>query len=212
MEKDSWWRSLPWPQVRHRPRVRIFWSRDRPRKAGGGYGNVGNVKDERKQDKYIKEYEAKQDVKPLAPEEEVAVQEEQKAPEPEAPTLEEYYKSKGVDLAYNPQQNKPVKKGDVNADWLKKEKLTLISTKEDLKNQERNNQQTTKHNSSKVGLGIDESDFGKVGFGQKAAPTRDNREAQRTEEPKRGGKKNKPQFSADDFPSLWSSWLIPLPI
>jgi hypothetical protein len=75
----------------------------------------------------------------------------------------------------------------------------LISTKEELKNQERNNAQTVKHTSAKVGLGIDESDFDKVGFGQKPAP----KETQKIEEPqKRGKKANKPQFSADDFPSL----------
>lgn len=74
----------------------------------------------------------------------------------------------------------------------------MIATKEDLKNQERNNAQTVKHTSAKLGLGIDESDFDKVGFGQKGAP----KEAQRTEEPQKRGKKAKPQFTADDFPSL----------
>lgn len=58
---------------------------------------------------------------------------EVKAPEPEKLTLEEYYKSKGVDLAYNAQSRAPVKKGEVNAEWIKKEKLTLVQTKEDLK-------------------------------------------------------------------------------
>jgi len=29
--------------------------RDRPRKAGGGYGNVGNIKDEQNREKYVKE-------------------------------------------------------------------------------------------------------------------------------------------------------------
>lgn len=126
---------------------------------------------------------------------------EEKAPEPPKLTLEEYYKTKGVDLTYTAQTKAPVKKGEVNAEWIKKEKLTLVQTKEELKNQERNGEQRVKFNSAKVGLDIDESDLGKLGFGSKPLPKEHNH--QKPEEPRKGGKKNKPQFSNDDFPTLW---------
>jgi hypothetical protein len=57
--------------------------------------------------------------------------------------------------------------------------------------------QTVKLNSGKAGLDIDESDFGKLGFGSKPAP-----KEHRQEENRKAGKKNKPQFSNDDFPTL----------
>lgn len=44
------------------------------------------------------------------------------------------------------------KKTDVNADWIKKEKLTVLQSKEDQKLQERNAQNIVKFTSSKVGL------------------------------------------------------------
>jgi len=37
--------------------ISFIWYSDKPRKAGGGKGNVGNVKDDLNQDKYIKEGE-----------------------------------------------------------------------------------------------------------------------------------------------------------
>ena len=80
-----------------------------------------------------------------------------------------------------------------------------MTTKEDLRNQEQGKtQQSIVQNTNKIGLGIDEADFDKVGFGSKPAP----KEAPKQEEHhhkggKRGGKKAaKPQFSADDFPAL----------
>lgn len=54
-----------------------------------------------------------------------------------------------------------------------------------------------KLNSGKAGLDIDESDFGKLGFGSKPVARE-----QRQEENRKGGKKNKLQFSNDDFPTL----------
>lgn len=116
-------------------------------------------------------------------------------------TLEEYYKQKGVDLTYQQDSKNAVKKEDIKAEWIKKEKLTLMTTKEDLRSQEKKAQQVVKHNTAKTTLGIEEEDFEKVGFGSKPAP----KEAPRQEESKggkRGGKKAKPQFSADDFPAL----------
>jgi hypothetical protein len=38
-------------------------------------------------------------------------------------------------LAYTAQSKAPAKKSDINAEWIKKEKLTLVQTKEELKNQ-----------------------------------------------------------------------------
>jgi hypothetical protein len=40
-----------------------------------------------------------------------------------------------VDLTYTAQTRAPARRGEVNAEWIKKEKLTLIQTKEELKNQ-----------------------------------------------------------------------------
>ena len=126
---------------------------------------------------------------------------EEKEPEVEKLTLEEYYKAKGVDLDYQKDDKEPVKNEDIKAEWIKKEKLTVMTTKEDLKNQEKKSQQTVKHNTAKTSLGIEEGDFGKVGFGAKQPA----KEAPRQEESrggKRGGKKAQPKFSNDDFPSL----------
>lgn len=126
-------------------------------------------------------------------------QKPEEAKEPEKLTLEEYYRAKGVDLTYTADSRGPAKKGEVNAEWIKKEKLTVLATKEDLKAQERNAEQAVKHTSGKVGLDIDESDFDKVGFGKKPVV----RETQNVEEHHRKGKKAaKPHFTADDFPSL----------
>ena len=113
--------------------------------------------------------------------------------------MEEYYKAKGIDLTYKPESKVAVEKEEIKAEWLKKEKLRLIETKEDLRKQEKKAEHSIKYTSVKTGIAIDESDFDKVGFGSKPAP-KDNRK----EEPKpdKRGKKNKPQFSADDFPSL----------
>ena len=104
-----------------------------------------------------------------------------------------------MDLAYTAQTKGPAKKTEVDAEWIKKEKLTVLSTKEDKKAQERNSEQGVKFTSAKVGLDIDESDFNKVGFGKKPAV----QETHKPEEHHRKGKKHqKPHFTADDFPSL----------
>ena len=50
-------------------------------------------------------------------------------------------------------------------------------------------------------MGIDESDFDKVGFGSKPVAKEAQRDNDRKGD-KRGGKKNAPKFSAEDFPSL----------
>ena len=76
-----------------------------------------------------------------------------------------------------------------------------MTTKEDLKNQEKKAQQTVKQNTAKTGLGIDEGDFGKVGFGAKK-PAKEAPKEEESRGGKRGGKKAQPKFSNDDFPSL----------
>lgn len=52
--------------------------------------------------------------------------------------MDEYYKSKGIDVDELTATTKkePAKKGEVNAEWIKKEKLTVLETKEDKKNSE----------------------------------------------------------------------------
>lgn len=156
------------------------------------------MKDELNQDKYIKE----------SAEESPAQNEEEKAPEvpvveePEALTLDQYYKNKGVDINSAYEQKGPAKKADINAEWIKKEKLTVIETKQDKKNSERNNQGFTKVALSRTGL--DENLEG-LGFGQKVVK---KQEEKREEKPDNRGKgrkdnnKKKPVINDDDFPSL----------
>ena len=170
--------------------------RDRPRKAGGGYGNVGNAKDMQHPEKYGEDKVGEE--KPA--EEQTTEVVEEKEPEVEKLTLEEYYKAKGVEIAYQNEEKGPAKK-EVKAEWIKKEKLTVMTTKEDLKNQEKKSQQTVKQNTAKTGLGIDEGDFDKVGFGAKQ-PSKEAPKQEENRGGKRGGKKAQPKFSNDDFPSL----------
>ncbi len=80
-------------------------------------------------------------------------------------TLEEYYKSKGVEITNTFEKKAPVKKGEINAEWIKKEKLTVLDTREEKKHGERNSQNIVKFNSGRAGL--DENLEG-LGFGQKA--------------------------------------------
>eukprot|EP00178_Gracilaria_changii_P014121 TRINITY_DN4005_c0_g1_i1.p1 TRINITY_DN4005_c0_g1~~TRINITY_DN4005_c0_g1_i1.p1 ORF type:complete len:117 (+),score=19.14 TRINITY_DN4005_c0_g1_i1:507-857(+) len=115
-------------------------------------------------------------------------------------TLDEYYKSKGVDVTYQAENKGPAKKQDIKADWIKKEKLTLMKTKEDLRNEEKNTQPTKKAKGPSSGVDVEENQYDLVGFGSKPAPKDNQRNNERND--KRGGKRNKPQFSNDDFPAL----------
>ena len=74
-----------------------------------------------------------------------------------------------------------------------------METKEDKrKNEGKNKQQIVSHSEVKVGLDIEEDVEGMVGFGKKASHSRaDDHKGDR-----KGGRKNKPQFKADDFPTL----------
>ena len=44
-------------------------------------------------------------------------------------TLQEYYESKGIEAPETQARREPVKKGEINAEWIKKEKLTVLETK-----------------------------------------------------------------------------------
>jgi len=118
---------------------------------------------------------------------------EVKPPSPPKLTLDEYYKSKGVDLTYTAQTKAPVKKGEINAEWIKKEKLTLLESKEEKKQQERSGEQVIKHTAVK-GLDVAEETLN-LGFGSK--PTHSSKQDDhRDKRDHRGGKNAKPLFSA----------------
>lgn len=51
---------------------------------------------------------------------------EAKPEEPQPLTLDEYYKSKGLEVTNTYEGKGPAKKGEINAEWIKKEKLTLL--------------------------------------------------------------------------------------
>lgn len=118
----------------------------------------------------------------------------EKEPEIVQLTLEEYYKEKGVNMTYQGSNKTTAKKEDIKADWIKKEKLTLITTKEDLRKQEKSAQPAAKTSAATV----EETETVKVGFGSKGAAPKQTE----GKNDKRGGKKGKSQFSAEDFPAL----------
>lgn len=122
-------------------------------------------------------------------------------------TLDEYYKSKGVDLTYTAQTKAPVKKGEINADWIKKEKLIVLESKEDKKQQERSGEQVIKHTAVK-GLDVAEETLN-LGFGSKPTHAHKQEEHRGDKRDHKGGKSAKPHFSAEDFPTLWlKNWFI----
>lgn len=114
-------------------------------------------------------------------------------------TLEEYYKSKGIELNNNFEQRAPTRRADINAEWIKKEKLTVLETKEDKKNSERNIQGAVKFSSGRAGL--DENLEG-LGFGQRPARKVEERREVRNEPRVGKGKKERVVINDDDFPSL----------
>ena len=81
--------------------------------------------------------------------------------------MAEYYQSKGVDFNSTVAQRKAPIKSEVNAEWLKKEKLTLVETKEDKKRQEVVKQNVLNHTNTKVELGFGSSEL--LGFGTRPA-------------------------------------------
>lgn len=102
-------------------------------------------------------------------------------------------------------------RGEVKAEWVKKEKLQVLETKEDKRRQEAENKQNVnKQNNTRIDM--DNANSEMLGFGTKPAPQRQPRE----EEPRdnrdnrdnrgKGGKRtnNKAVINNDDFPTLWS--------
>jgi len=77
-------------------------------------------------------------------------------------TLQEYYESKGISVPSVETRNQPVKKQEISAEWIKKEKLQLLETKEDKKNETRNKMQVIQR--SNVVQQQDESTFEMLGF------------------------------------------------
>jgi ribonuclease E len=154
---------------------------DRPRKEGGGRGGVGNLHDELQKDKYIKEgEETPVDAQPAVE------QTEPKEPEkPEGITLDEYFRNKGIDFdTIGAAKKEPVKKGEVNAEWIKKEKLTVLQTKEDKKASEEEQKGEKKQNRRQTEkVGPSESLNSEL-FGFNAQPPKPEREPREQREPR----------------------------
>ena len=119
-------------------------------------------------------------------------------------TLDEYYKTKGVDITDLGQKKDAPKKGEINAEWIKKEKLTLMNTKEDEKVKSRNAEFVNKREfSDKVGLG-ENVNAEILGF----TSNKPKRGERREEEPKgERGQKHKKKgkevvLKEEDFPPL----------
>ena len=94
---------------------------------------------------------------------------------PQPITLKEYYKKKGIEVNTTFEKN-VAQRADINVEWIKEEKLTLIETKEDKKNRERNAQNLQQ---------------------RKPEEKRENKD-----EYKGTGKKKKVVIQEEDFPSL----------
>lgn len=92
-----------------------------PRKGAGGRGGIGNLKDELNQDKILSR---------VAEDE---TEEEQKPPSPERLTLEEYYAKQGLNINDLDRKRETVnsKKDAPKADWVAKEKLEFVKSKQD---------------------------------------------------------------------------------
>jgi hypothetical protein len=118
------------------------------RKHGGGAGNIGNMHDELNQDKIFAR--VKEDGNEV-------VDETPKIPEKPSLTLDQYYQQQGISIESLEKQlsreEHKKKTGPVNAEWISKEKLTLMTTKEDTKDQEQDRKPApTKSNDHKVEL------------------------------------------------------------
>lgn len=101
------------------------------RKQGGGAGNIGNLRDELNQDKIL--------AKVREDGNDEAADETPKVPEKPSLTLDQYYEQQGISLeSLEKQLSKEEKKktGPIEAEWIAKEKLTLLKTKEDTKDEE----------------------------------------------------------------------------
>jgi hypothetical protein len=116
------------------------------------------------------------------------------------------------------QQREAVKKGEIKADWIAKEKLTVLETKEDKR--ERQQAQHSRRD-LKNQVGLDTANAELLGFGiSRPQPRREREEEapreQRGPREQKGGRDNKPAdtrkaapkrqekvvLKDDDFPSL----------
>ena len=117
----------------------------------------------------------------------------------------EYYQSKGIAINTAVERKAQVKV-EVNAEWLKKEKLTLLETKEDKKRQEVVRENVPQHNNTRVELGFNNSEI--LGFGTSKPVQRVREEEPRAQNNntngQKGGKRNqtKVNLKEDDFPTL----------
>lgn len=110
-------------------------------------------------------------------------------------TLQEYYESKGIDISEVNAKKEPVKKGEINAEWIKKEKLTVMETKEDKKQGSRNKIQVVRHQLQPGANVAEEEGAELLGFhGKQSKPRperqeRDDRNRDDKGQRERGGKK-----------------------
>lgn len=156
------------------------------------------MKDELNRDKYIKDApeDTAQTQEPAADQPAAEQPLEQKPEEPQALTLDEYYKSKGVEISATYEKKEPARRTELDAEWLKKEKLTVLDTKESKKISERNGQNVVKHSSARVGL--DENLEGLGFFGKSSRRPEERRE----NAPQQYKGKGKKIIHEEDFPTL----------
>lgn len=69
-----------------------------------------------------------------------------------------------MDINHTYEKKGPVKKENLDADWIKKEKLVVLETKESKKQNERNTQNTVKQSDTRSGL---DENHENLGFGSK---------------------------------------------
>lgn len=97
-------------------------------------------------------------------------------------------------------QKGPSKKNNINAEWIKKEKLTVIQTKEDKKNIERNGQNLVKFSDTRASL---DDNLEALGFNSKPTRKAEDKKDQKSDyKGKVSGKGKKVALSKEDFPSL----------
>lgn len=116
--------------------------------------------------------------------------------------MAEYYESKGIDVNQGAQK-KNVTKSEINAEWIKKEKLQVLETKEDKRRKEEaTKQNVNKQNNTRVEMDTTNSEM--LGFGTKPQrqPAREQEPRERDNRPKGGKRNNKPVINNEDFPTL----------
>jgi hypothetical protein len=143
------------------------------RKHGGGAGNIGSLRDELNQDKIFARVKEEGDE---------PVDETPKIPEKPSLTLDQYYLQQGISIESLEKQlskeEHKKKTGPVDAEWISKEKLTLMKTKEDTKDDEPDRKPAvTRSNDHKVQSAPEQELLGKDFYyeGFKSGLARDER-------------------------------------